>query len=573
MTRLLPHVNRKQLALAAAGVLCAALSAPAPGTAAQKKGAPGTTARTPAPSRAADRIRARDLRAYLEFLAADELEGRDTPSRGLDTAALFLATQLKLWGLKPAGDEGSYFQQIQLRRSRLDPARCTAALGSQVLRYGADFAATTPGFPPTPRPGTAEGPLVYVGPGWMARAKKMDPYAGQDVKGKILLIQSGGSGLPRGLAAADLNGEKGVDWDDPQGSALRLGAAGIVWLPRLATLANWEQNAALATRISTVVEKFSPAGEAVPQITASAALMQSLFRGEKLSADEVFAQGAAGGAAESFALTPSKVLKFTVALSVEKLLTRNVVAVLEGSDPKLRGEYVALGAHYDHVGMREGMEGDRIFNGADDDGSGTAALLAMAETWARGVRPKRSLLFIWHAGEEKGLWGSRYFVENPTVPLDKIIAQLNIDMIGRSKPAGDTNPRNANLSGPDQIYVIGSRMMSDELAAVSEQVNSSYLKLEFDYRYDDPKDPNRFFFRSDHINYARKGIPIIFYFDGVHEDYHRVTDHADRIDYRKLERVTRTICATATALGDAPQRPKVVRTLPPELQARPRPGR
>jgi len=158
------------------------------------------------------------------------------------------------------------------------------------------------------------------------------------------------------------------------------------------------------------------------------------------------------------------------------------------------------------------------------------------------------------------------------VPLGQIVAQLNIDMIGRSKADGDTNPRNANLSGPNHIYVIGSKMMSDDLGALSEQVNSSYLKLEFDYRYDDPKDPNRFFFRSDHINYARKGIPIIFYFDGVHEDYHRVSDHADRLDYRKLERVTRTICATAVAIGNAALRPAVVRPLPQEFQQN-RPGR
>jgi Zn-dependent M28 family amino/carboxypeptidase len=152
------------------------------------------------------------------------------------------------------------------------------------------------------------------------------------------------------------------------------------------------------------------------------------------------------------------------------------------------------------------------------------------------------------------------------VPAKQIIAQLNIDMIGRSKKEGDTNRANAELSGPNEIYVIGSKMMSSYLAEVSEQVNNSYLKLAFNYKYDDPNDRNRFFFRSDHYNYARKGIPIIFYFDGVHEDYHRATDHADRIDYQKMEKVTRTIFATMWKLSNSATRPKVDQPLPPQLR-------
>src|SRR5581483_11364945 len=210
-----------------------------------------------------------------------------------------------------------------------------------------------------------------------------------------------------------------------------------------------------------------------------------------------------------------------------------------------KSEYVALGAHYDHLGTGEPVNGDSIYNGADDDGSGTTALLAMAEAISHGrARPRRSVIFVWHCGEEKGLWGSRYFTEHPTVPLDHVVAQLNIDMIGRSKPAGDTNAADRELSGPDEIYVIGSRMMSSELGDVSERVNNNYLHVAFNYRYDDPKDPNRFFFRSDHFNYAQKGIPIIFYFDGVHVDYHRPSDQVEKIDFRKMEHVTRTVFAT-----------------------------
>src|SRR5262249_39696753 len=162
------------------------------------------------------------------------------------------------------------------------------------------------------------------------------------------------------------------------------------------------------------------------------------------------------------------------------------------------------------------------------DGSGTTAILAMAEAFAHGPRPKRSLLFVWHCGEEKGLWGSTYFTRFPTLPLDRVVAQLNIDMIGRSRLPDDKNPANGSLSGPNEIYVIGSKMMSTELGELSERVNQGYLHLTFNYRYDDPNDPNRFFFRSDHYNYAQKGIPIIFYFDGVHADYHRPSDSVEK---------------------------------------------
>jgi Zn-dependent M28 family amino/carboxypeptidase len=257
-----------------------------------------------------------------------------------------------------------------------------------------------------------------------------------------------------------------------------------------------------------------------------------------------------------------------VASNSETVPTQNVVAVWEGSDPVLKAEYVALGAHYDHVGTCPPVGDDTICNGADDDGSGTTALLGMAEALAKApTRPKRSVLFVWHCGEEKGLWGSRYFTEFPTVPLNQIVAQINIDMIGRSKKEGDTNPRNSELSGPDAVYVIGSTMMSTELGELVNAVNKSYLNLTFDTKYDDPKDPNRFFSRSDHYNYARKGIPIIFFFDGVHEDYHRPGDSADKIDYQKMEKVTRTVYMTLWEIANRPARLKVDKPLPAQISA------
>jgi Zn-dependent M28 family amino/carboxypeptidase len=310
------------------------------------------------------------------------------------------------------------------------------------------------------------------------------------------------------------------------------------------------------------VEKFQKQdGQSLPSIIASEKLATAILEGEKRDAATIIK----GEAGEAFELSPSKQIKFSINVKSEQTNTQNVVAVLEGSDPKLKNEYVAIGAHYDHVGMGTPINGDGIWNGADDDGSGTVSVLSIAEAFAAGPRPKRSLLFVWHCGEEKGLWGSRYVTDYPVIPLNEIVAQLNIDMIGRSKHEGDTLPVNKDLTGPHEIYVIGSKMMSTDLGAVSEQVNNSFLKLTFNYKYDDPKDPQRFFFRSDHYNYARKGIPIIFYFDGTHEDYHKPTDHPDKIDYQKMERVARTVLATAWELANRPERPKVDKQLPQEL--------
>jgi Zn-dependent M28 family amino/carboxypeptidase len=315
------------------------------------------------------------------------------------------------------------------------------------------------------------------------------------------------------------------------------------------------------------VDKFQPqAGAQIPQIVISPRVANVLFQGERQNAQSLFEGVYGGQLPEPFALNPDKKLSLTIKIKSDPATTQNVVAVFEGSDPVLKNEYVALGAHYDHVGIGIPLNGDAIYNGADDDGSGTTALLGIAEALAKAsTRPKRSVLFVWHAGEEKGLWGSRYFTNYPTIALDKVVTQLNIDMIGRSKKEGDTDPRNRELSGPNEIYVIGSKMMSTELGELTETVNKQYLNLSYDYRYDDPADPNRFFFRSDHYNYARKGIPIVFFFDGEHEDYHRPGDSVDKIDFQKMEKIARTIYMTLWGVANLPARPVVDKQLPAQL--------
>lgn len=429
-----------------------------------------------------------------------------------------------------------------------------AEINGQRFNYGEDFLGNLSA-------GIASGPLVYVGHGWVIKGKNIDAYQGLDVKDKIVITSGGG--LPKGVTSKDLAGKQGEDWDFPANAARKHGAKGMIAVPNFQTFANWDRSRQLsAERGFASVDKFQTQNNApFPSITASAKMLTLLFQGEKQSGAVIFNRAAAGDPVEPFELKPEKKVNIAVALKTSPVMTQNVIAVLEGSDPVLKNEYVAIGAHYDHVGIGTPVNGDAIYNGADDDGSGTVAVLSLAEAFVRGPRPKRSMLFIWHCGEEKGLWGSQYFTENPTIPIGQVITQLNIDMIGRTKKENDV-PANQPLPKPGEVFLIGSKLMSTDLGEVSEAVNKSYLNLSFNYKYDDPKDPEQFFYRSDHYNYAKKGIPIIFYMDGVHEDYHRPSDSIEKIDYQNMEKVTRTIYATGWELANRAARPRVDKPLP-----------
>jgi hypothetical protein len=511
---------------------------------------------TPAERKIAEGITASQLSNYLHFVASDAMGGRDTPSQGLDVTAEFIRMNLERWGFKPAGDDGTFFQKIALRRDTIDPAMTSAKLGDQTFAYGTDVARASGG--------PVSAPVVFVGNGWMVKSKGLNPYANVDIKGKIVAVYSEGPmgarnfvPMPTGITQGDLTGTRGTDWADPATYARANGAAGLIVLPSKFLSENWTALVQNVSRGRMVVDKLTPAG--MPVLFASAKLANALFAGEQ--------GNPLTGATNSFELSPTKIFNFTTGAKPEMAWTQNVVAIWEGSDPVLKNEMVAIGAHYDHVGTNLNAPGpDKIWNGADDDGSGTVAVLGIAEALAKSkVRPKRSVLFVWHCGEEKGLWGSDYFNKFPTVDIKSVIAQLNIDMIGRSRKEGDTNPKNKDLTGPNGIYVIGSEMMSSTLGTITKETNTGYLNLNYDYRYDDPKDTNRFFFRSDHFHYAQNGIPITFWFDGVHEDYHQAGDSPDKIDYDKMEKVARTIFLTMWELTDLKERPKIDKQLPPEL--------
>ncbi|WP_339686692.1 M28 family metallopeptidase [uncultured Nonlabens sp.] len=257
--------------------------------------------------------------------------------------------------------------------------------------------------------------------------------------------------------------------------------------------------------------------------------------------DQYKKMGVPGGAAygEYFQVVPGK------AFGKPELSSENVLAYIEGRE--FPDEVLVISAHLDHVGMEDG----EVFNGADDDGSGTIALLEIAEAFKQaandGYGPRRSILFLHVTGEEIGLKGSNYYANNPVYPMENTIADLNIDMIGRIDPAQKDNP--------DYVYLIGSDMLSQDLHDISEAANKKSVNMRLDYTYNGKNDPNRFYYRSDHYNFAKNNVPVIFYFNGVHEDYHKATDTADKIEYELYQRRIKLIFATAWDVANADQRP------------------
>jgi Zn-dependent M28 family amino/carboxypeptidase len=230
--------------------------------------------------------------------------------------------------------------------------------------------------------------------------------------------------------------------------------------------------------------------------------------------------------------------------------SENVVAYIKGS--KKPDEYLVISAHLDHIGVNNKGE---VYNGADDDGSGTVAIIEIAEAFQEAVNkghtPKRSVVFLHVTGEEKGLLGSRYYTDmNPIFPLEATVANLNIDMIGRIDPKRDSTNRN-------YLYLIGSDKLSSELHRLSEEVNKKYTNIELDYKFNDENDPNRFYYRSDHYNFAKNNIPVIFYFNGTHDDYHAVGDTPDKIEYDLLEKRTKLVFHTAWEIANRKDRLEV----------------
>ncbi|MCB0826718.1 MAG: M28 family peptidase [Armatimonadetes bacterium] len=483
----------------------------------------------------ADSIDSDRLKAHLTFIASDLLKGRDTPSEGLDIAAAYIASQLKLTGVQPAGEDGTYFQKMWMVRSKLNLEKTSVMAGDLALKAGTDF------LPTGLSAGMVSGNAIYIAGGYANAKENINPYAGKAVKGKVVFTDYS---LPEGVQMRDVF--RNPDWQRPEQAAMANGAIAVVRIVNNGTGA-WQNQ---LDRMTQGSGRFTPEwtlgeGASIPAISMT-----------ESAAKSVFPAGMSGSAVGS---------KVTIDLGVEveRTYSNNVIGIVPGSDPKLKEEMISIGAHYDHVGVgRADNNGDTIYNGADDDGSGTVALLEMSRVVAQGPRPKRSMMFIWYCGEEKGLLGSEYFVNHPTVDLKKMRLNINVDMIGRAKQAGDTNPANNMLAGQNETYVIGPRVISSQLDPILRGVNDKYLKLKLNDHYDSLSDPERIFYRSDHISWVGKGVPAIFFFSGAHEDYHRPSDQVEKIDFTNMTKIARTIFAMLFEVGNMDNPPVIDQVIP-----------
>ncbi len=471
------------------------------------------------PKKFAETITAADLRTHLYLIASKEMEGRETATEGQRKAAAYIENHFKTLGLLPANN-GSYQMPFPVYRDSL--------ISSQVMVNGKEFKLNEDFQPVVQLNRTSSqyfSEVVFAGHGIVDSA--YDDYGSIDVKGKAVLLLDGapssykstkrGFMAPGGLYGKYLN-------------AAKKGAAAVIMVgagfPRKETSA-----------LGNMYNELYSAEQSPSIYTISPKLA------EAIAGKEWTSMVTSGKTAQ----VPAKIVKANTLLDIIKkvqmLESTNVLGYVEGSDKK--DEWLIITAHYDHLGTR----GDQIYYGADDDGSGTVGVLEIAEAFAKakaaGNGPRRNVMIMAVSGEEKGLWGSEFYSDNPSVPLDKVTADLNIDMIGRV----DTERKTADTL--NYIYVVGDDKLSTELKPLSEDANKKYVKMTLDYKFNDPNDKEQIYFRSDHYNFARKGVPVIFYYDGMLKaDYHKPTDTPDKINYDLMTKRARLVFYTAWEMAN-----------------------
>ncbi|MEM6359553.1 MAG: M28 family peptidase [Bacteroidota bacterium] len=456
-----------------------------------------------------------ELYDKLSILASDAMEGRDTGERGQKMAAAFIQDHFERLGLAgPVTSRTSrgYYQTVPLYRAipgniSMTVKDETYSNFGKVVYYGSNNSN-----------GAKELEVIFAGRGSDADFKQIKPKD----KAVIVMVNN-----PRG-------------WRQPNALAMEMGAA--------MTLVVTHKNDEGFDAYSQLLKNYLSSGRLKLEKPQSNSEDPGIFfispsvaaKMLNTTIDQMVEAGKTGS------LKKIKKGKFSYKTEqgVEEVMSENVLGYLEGSD--LKDELVVLTAHYDHIGRND----EYIFNGADDDGSGTSAILEIAEAFveakADGKGPRRSILFMLVTGEEKGLLGSEYYTNNPVFSLENTVVDLNIDMIGRVDPEHKDNP--------DYVYLVGSDRLSSELHEISEKVNSTYSNLELDYTYNDENHPDRIYYRSDHWNFAKNNIPIIFYFNGVHDDYHQPSDTIDKIEFDQLTKRTKLVYHTAWVLANRNER-------------------
>ncbi len=506
------------------------------------------------------------LKPHLTAFAHDSMKGRETGTISEKIAARYLADEYKQLGLKPVGDNGSYFQNFKLHASKSDSIvfelfekseNKRERINRSVARSNqtANFARLFGGQD------SLKGQIIFAGFGVNDQERGVAHLDSINLKDKWVMVFRD---IPN-LADGDTLIDPKIDARTRFQMVMRQDAAGILVVPASApqefdAIAKKMQDSFGETGRMSLAYRNNNGGSSSgfsggynvvkPELAAQLLGLKSVkeltdYRQKLVSTITEF---------------QPKQLNYDLTQipysSQETLNSRNVLAFLEGSDPELKDEVVVLTSHYDHVGIGEpDSTGDRIYNGADDDGSGTIGLLNIAKAFSRakddGIKPKRSILFLNVSGEEKGLLGSRYYSDHPAFPMDKTVANLNTDMIGRI----DSTHKSKDVE--KYAYIIGAELISSDLDSLIKAANERSGEIELNKRYNDLNDPQQFYRRSDHWHFGRKQVPFAFFFTGVHEDYHRPSDEVHKIRFEKMASILRTMYATTVMIANADNPPAV----------------
>lgn len=490
-------------------------------------------------------ITAADLRRHLTIIAADDMEGRETGQPGQKRAAEYLKNQFQQLGLPAIGEDGGYFQKIIFARQKWEEVALT--VDGKAVRHLWDYASAPSAN--DSREQLAIDELVFLGYGIDDDAYS-DYDKADDLMGKHILIFAG---EPQDRDGNNIvTGSRQVsDWADNDKRKLEIAKAKGV-----ATVFIIDPD--FRDNIKEIrQETLDGRMRMADQLESDRTTANVVYLTPKLSRQILGKTGkkvvkARKKITKSGKSKPVEVpvnLSLTQRKETRELVGENILGYLEGVDPKLKDEVLVISAHYDHIGKK----GDNVFNGADDNGSGTSTILELAEAFVQakkqGLGPRRSVLFLLVSGEEKGLLGSEYYAAHPRFPLENTIADINVDMVGRVDEAHADNP--------EYIYVIGADRLSTELHDINERMNKTFTNLELDYTYNDEKDPNRYYYRSDHYNFAKNGIPSIFFFNGTHDDYHQASDTVDKINFDKMAKIGQLVFHTAWQLANQDRRIEV----------------
>ena len=473
------------------------------------------------------------LRQNLEYLASEELEGREATTRGEYIAAEFISNKLVEYGVQPYGDDNTFFQTFEVDIKKVKASSYLEIISvddSKIrMQVGDDFYLSTTIIPSENFNGR-ESEIVFAGFGITATDYEYDDYDGLDAEGKVVLIYFDAPEQNGRRLFSDEDHKKFADPKYKIKNAVEHDAVGILVIPTGFAVKhwNWIKRKALSSTFSLVSSSTSYS-ESIPSAMLSVEAISALLDKERYSYQELLEALDAEEIPDWFIL--SKKVRFSYDILREKRSSKNIIGLIEGTDPELKNEFVTIGAHYDHEGIING----EIYNGADDNASGTVAVLEAARRLARHNKNKRSVLVFFYAAEEKGLLGSKYLT-NISSFMENVIVNVNADMVGRKHV--------------DSIYSIGSDKLSSELKDIVESVNEETVNFAFNYRFDEPNDPLRLYYRSDHYNFAKHNVPVVFFYDYMLEDYSKPTDDADKINYEKVEKISTLISAIAFEIAN-----------------------